>query len=548
MKRIHFVILIIITLFALVLRFYQLGTIPFGFHIDEAIIADNANFILHTGRDTNNAFLPLQTEVFGDYNPTGYAYLAILPIKIFGLNEFATRFPGALLNSLAVLACFFLIYALFENISLSLLTAFLFSVSPWSIVLSRSSEETVASFFFVVLGFAFLFYSIRKEQIRYLVIATLLLIMSYFMYFTPRIFVPIFFFTFFLPVGYWWRRRNKLFSKLFFCSFIILGLISFFLLIGIPGGTNRFNQVSIFGYPGINLVKAERIREDGFMHTPVVLTRLYNNKFTAYSYTFFTNYLQYFSSDFLFMKGGLPLWFSVPEMGLVYLIELPFILFGVYKLFRERKKWSFTLFAWILLVPAISAVTIDDVPNVRRAMLMIPIIELFAAYGVFSFFKALSQNIRTIFIVTISVLFLFNIFYFLDAYFVHAPIHQNWYRNDGFEKLIKTIGTDYNSSNRIIVTKNNGSMYGEILFYMHYDPAIYLREGATKDTEYTGFGKFFFVPQACPSITKDDRFPQGKNIIYINRGDCPVDKSLYVKKENIILRKDGTKAFRMIYE
>src|SRR6266403_4409631 len=104
MKKKHLLLLLIIFFVGVFFRFTHLATIPVGFHLDEAIIGDNANFILHTGRDTDNAFLPLQTEVFGDYNPTGYAYLAIPSIKVLGLTEFATRFPGAFLGSLTVFA------------------------------------------------------------------------------------------------------------------------------------------------------------------------------------------------------------------------------------------------------------------------------------------------------------------------------------------------------------------------------------------------------------------------------------------------------------
>ena len=83
---------------------------------------------------------------------------------------------------------------------------------------------------------------------------------------------------------------------------------------------------------------------------------------------------------------------------------------------------------------------------------------------------------------------------------------------------------------------------------MKYDPALYQREGSSKDREYTGFGKFLFVPQDCPSITKDSRFPIGHNLIYINNGNCPDDKGKLVKKQVIINREDGTKAFKIVYD
>ncbi len=544
MKKKHLLLLLIIFFVGVFFRFTHLATIPVGFHLDEAIIGDNANFILHTGRDTDNAFLPLQTEVFGDYNPTGYAYLAIPSIKVLGLTEFATRFPGAFLGSLTVFATFFLVFALLESAPIALLAAAFFAVSPWDIVLSRSSEETAVALFFVVSGFALLIYSMRKESVAYLIGAFVFLVLSYFMYFTPRVFVPLFFLSLFLPWKYWWKKRHELFTKLFITSFILLGAISVFLVVGLTGGANRFNQVSIFGFPATKLVMDEQIREDGVKHSPLIETRLFHNKPLAYGYTYISNYLQYFTADFLFMKGGLPIWFRVPQLGLFYLIELPFILYAVFLLCKERKKWSYLLFAWLFLAPVAGAITVDDIPNVRRALLMVPIVEALTAYGMVAFFSAVPKKMKKFAIIFIGLVTLFSVGYFSHEYFVHSQINKNWYRNEGFDTMVHDVKQVYNTYDHIIVTKDNGGIYSEVLFYMNYDPAAYLSEGATKDAAYTGFGKFFFVPQACPATNKDDRFPKGK-VLYVEKGTCGNAGGI---KEEYINRQDGSPVFHLVYE
>ena len=545
MKKLNLFLLVAAFFVAAFFRFYHLANLPAGFHVDEAIIGANANFILHTARDTNNSFLPLQTEVFKDYNPTGYAYLAILPIKLMGLNEFATRLPGALLNCMTVFAIFLLVYAILESFSIAILSAVFFALSPWDIVISRSSEERAASLFFVVLGFALLIYSVKKEKIMYLLASFFVLALSYFMYFTPRVFVPLFFAAFFIPWKYWWKKRKTKFVKLFFCAFVILGLTATLLLMGVQGGSNRFKQVSIFGFPETKLVQEEQIREDGVMNTPVLVTRTFHNKIIAYGYTYVSNYLRYFSSDFLFMKGGLPIWFSVPQMGLVYLIELPFILFGMHRFFIEKKKWSFLLFAWLFLAPVAASFTADDSPNVRRSLLLVPAIEAFAAYGMIRFFVMIPKKLRKIFLAFVLLLFIFNIGYFMHAYFVHSTIHRNWYRNQGYNRMINEVKKVYTNYDHIIISKSTGN-YSEVLFYMNYNPAAYLKEGAPKDAEYKGFGKFFFVPADCPFDKKDKRLPKGKNL-YVEDGRCSDTRGTAVKQMYIKLL-DGTPVFLMVYE
>ena len=540
-------VIFVVLVLSFFLRFYDLSNVPLGFHIDEAIIADNANSVLQTGRDTNNNYLPLQTEQFGDYNPMGYAYLAVLPINFLGMTIFAARSVGAFLGALAAVATFFLAFAIFEKKKISFLASLLVAVSPWGVVMSRSTEETASALVFVIAGFALLIFSIKKEKILPLLLSVVVLFISYFMYFNPRLFVPLLFLALFLPIKYWYQARKKLFTKVFIGCFLFIAL-SALLLVKSGGGSDRFNQVSIFGFPETKLVMEEQIREDGVSDTAIPITRIFHNKPFDYSLTFLRNYFQYFSADYLFIKGGLPEWFTVPKMGLVYLIELPFIIYGFYLLFKQKKNWAFVIIAWLLLAPAAASLTVDDIPNVRRSFMMVPVIEIIAAIGIIGFFTFIPRSLKKISIGIFIVLFAFNFFYFLHQYFVHAPIHKNWWRNEGFGEMIQIVKGDYENYDKIIVTKAWGGIYPLVLFYMNYDPNKYLTEGPTKDADFTGFGKFFFVPTDCPSINKDPRFPKADKIIYVDSGNCPDYKGLENIKHTYVTRKDQTKVFRIVYD
>jgi hypothetical protein len=367
------------------------------------------------------------------------------------------------------------------------------------------------------------------------------------MYFTPRIFIPILFLTFFIPIKYWYEKRKVLFTKIFVGCFIFIGVTAVLLVVGINGGQNRFNEVSIFSSPGTHLIMEEQIREDGVQHAPLITTRIFHNKVLAYGLTYADNYLSYFSGDFLFLKGGLPIWFNVPEMGLIYLIELPFIIIGLYKVFREKRKWGFILFLWLLLSPVVAAFTIDDSPNIRRTLIMVPIVEIFAAYGILATFAKIKGKLKWLAVSIFVVLFLLNSLYFFHQYFVNSPIHQNWYRYQGFDQVMALIKKDYNNYDKIVVTKSFGGIYPEILFYMQYNPSLYLKEGHTKDANDTGFGKFFFANAACPSEDRDSTFPKDKEIIYIDNGSCRNYAALKYVKHVYILHLDGSRAYRIIY-
>lgn len=541
-------LLVIIFIISLFLRFYHLGIYPVGFHIDEAIQADNAYFLLHSGRDTNNHIWPLDTEVFGDYNPTGYAYLTIGPIAVFGLTEFATRFPGALLGSLTVVGFFFLSFVFFKNTKISLLSSFLLAISPWHIVLSRGSEETLVSLCFIVFGFAFVIMAMEKKKTLWLWVGCLMLFISFFMYFTPRFFVPTFFF---LLLAFFYKPRfgksyNSYSASAIGC-FLVLAAISFFLIFLQHGGASRFNQISIFGYPETNLVLQESIREDGVVHVPILITRFFQNKIVYYSRTFLSNYLTYFSGNFLFLSGGLPIWFKIPQTGLVYLIELPFFLIGLVILITSRNKTHKIPILWLLAGPVIAALTVDDTPNIRRAITMFPMIDLIAAYGFINFIHAKERVSKAIKIGTVIcsvAVLIYSFLFFLNGYFIHAGIHQNWYRNDGFKQMIQAVNKSYNQYDAIIITKSMGGIYPLVLFYTRFDPKEYLSLGSPKDKDYLGFGKYFFVPQACPSRDHDKRFIKASHIIYVDNGICTTSNG----SSKTIYRHDGTKAFIVVYK
>src|SRR5260221_9445949 len=109
-----YLVLFFIIVLASVLRFYQLGHNPPSLTWDEAAWGYNAYALNIDGKDEFGRFLPHDyLESFGDFKPPLYAYLDIVPVKLFGLTEFATRFPSAFFGVLTVLMTYFLTKELF---------------------------------------------------------------------------------------------------------------------------------------------------------------------------------------------------------------------------------------------------------------------------------------------------------------------------------------------------------------------------------------------------------------------------------------------------
>src|SRR5579859_7931615 len=107
---------VLIILIAICLRFYQLGINPPSLTWDETAWGYNAYTLGLDGRDEFGRLLPHDyLESFGDFKPPMYAYLDILPIKLFGLTPYAVRFPSAFFGVLTVIITYFLVKQIFPK-------------------------------------------------------------------------------------------------------------------------------------------------------------------------------------------------------------------------------------------------------------------------------------------------------------------------------------------------------------------------------------------------------------------------------------------------
>src|SRR3989344_2150759 len=111
----HNSVLLIIVILATILRFYQLGQNPPSLDWDETAHGYNAYSILKTGRDEYAYKLPLYFRSFDDYKPPIYTYLVVPSVAVFGLNDFAVRFPSALLGVLAIIFTYLMVFELFKR-------------------------------------------------------------------------------------------------------------------------------------------------------------------------------------------------------------------------------------------------------------------------------------------------------------------------------------------------------------------------------------------------------------------------------------------------
>src|SRR3989338_1573970 len=199
-----YIFLGLITIFAAILRLYQLGVTPNALEWDEVALGYDAFSILKTCRDQFNQFFPLTFRSLDDYKPPIYEYLAVPSVALFGLNPFAVRLPSALSGILMVFTVFFLARIIFKHTAYlenhrqkaSLLASFLLAVSPWHIQFSRAAFEVNVAAAVTVLAV----YSFLKglTENRYFILSALFFGITLFSYHSARVVSPLLFLSLFI--------------------------------------------------------------------------------------------------------------------------------------------------------------------------------------------------------------------------------------------------------------------------------------------------------------------------------------------------------------
>lgn len=516
----QFFFLGIIILVGFGLRTYRLSEIPVGFHIDEAQVGYNAYSLLKTGKDELGNFLPIHLPIWGYERPMSIFYLTIPGILFFGLNETGTRLPTVVLGTLTIILVYYFAGILFNNKKLALLSSFLFALSPWHIILSRATSEAVVSLFFYLAGtiLFFKYHETDKNKFILALIGYLFYIVSFFSYHSTRLAIPVILLFFFIFSFKENKQKSKIFL-LFLLFYLIFPLALFY-----KTSIGRFNQTSVFHEPGTQLILEEQIREDGSNY-PYLLTRFVHNKLVNYSLRLTQNISSYFSYDFLLFKGGAPVRYIVPNMGLIYFLEFPFLLWGVILFFRKSFlevsiKNKIFIALWIFLGVFSSSLTNEETPNIQRALFTLPMLQLIIAFGFLDLFlKINSKLLKNIGIFIIFVFFIFNVYYFFHQYNVHTFSHRPWNRQYEMKELVYFLNSVKDHYKKVVLTFNSTEPYIFFLFFNKTDPKTVQKIIAEKGLDYfwNNIEGIEISRKDCPGITKKEKDP---NTLVVYKIQC----------------------------
>jgi len=467
-SKLTLILLSIILLLAGFLRFYHLNTNPPSPYWEEAALGYDAYSILKTGKDFHGNLLPLVAfESFGDYKPSLYFYATVPSVAVFGLNTFAVRFPSAFFGTLTVLLIFLLTKVLFKSSSVNLTAAFLLAISPWHLQFSRVGFEANLGLFFVCLG-AWL---ILKNKHYFGAVAFALSMYTYHAY---RVFVPLFLIVFFLI-----NRQKKAFLTGILVALLALPI---FLNLNSPIIKQRFAETSAFTSLEPIIKSNQLIAEDG----GGTIAKFIHHRYWQYSQIFLKNYFDHFNFNYLFMSGDSNPRHSTQAVGYLYLIQLPFLIYGLLLSLKKPTFSSKVLLLWLLLAPVPAALTLASPHGLRSLSLLIPL-TIFTAYGI-SQFKRFVLYLALIIVLIESSRYLY-------IYHQRYPSQYASFWQSGYQEMIQTVSDKQDNYDQVYITRQLGRPSIYYWFYTQTDPHLVqaLNNSVPKDQgEYLEFGKIKF--------------------------------------------------------
>lgn len=536
-KNVSLLILLGIVFVAALLRLWQIGSVPPSPDWDEAALGYNAYSILNTGRDEYGHFLPVILRSFDDYKPSLYAYFIIPFIKLLGLNIISVRLPSALLGIVAVIASYFLVKELLRNKyseSIALLSSFLLAISPWHIHFSRIAFEAQTGLAFNILSYLFFLKGLKRYV--YLPIFALFASLSIYIYQSEKVYLPILFLLFFII----YRKEIFKIPKKWIATTVITGAIfafpMFFLLLTDKNSLLRAKGVSVFSdqtqFLKRNVQKIQQDRQNNDLIGLVV-----DNRRIEFAKAIASGYIAHFDLNWLFITGDIER-HHAPNMGLLYLIELPFLLFGIYSLLFGNfdKKAKLIIFSILLIAPIPASIT-SGVPHAVRTINFLPTLQIFVAIGLFySFLDFYKKRISIIVFPLFGLAVLISFTYYLNQYFVQQNYYfsENW--QYGYKEAVDFVRLNGNRYKKVVVSNDRplDQSYIFFLFYLQYDPKKYQNEGGTISggfkEPHRGFENITFRQIDWNSEDKNGK------VLYVGRAD-DFPRDINVLKEIYYLNK-----------
>ncbi|PKL69640.1 MAG: glycosyl transferase [Methanomicrobiales archaeon HGW-Methanomicrobiales-1] len=250
--------LIILTIFGLLLRFYNLGLNSLW--LDEA---STNTFAIMSIPDIWKA------TAGGEFNPPLFYWLEHLML-VFGNNEFTLRFIPALLGVLTIPLIYFAGKEFMDR-NVGIIAAAAFAFSPFLIYYSQEARAYSMMLFFVAFALVFYFKALKTNDLKNWALFGILSALAFWSHFYAFVIIAsLILYALFLQVENF--RKNLQNIKMIALSIVVFVVLCFpLILLAIQLFATRTSSAPAFGIQGLGII-SETFRElSGFSDIPMFL-------------------------------------------------------------------------------------------------------------------------------------------------------------------------------------------------------------------------------------------------------------------------------------
>ncbi len=510
-RWLHAAALVAITLLGLVLRFWELDTLPPSPDPDELSIGYNAWSILVSGRDEFGVAYPAAFRAFGEFKRPVAIYAAVPSIAAFGPTVWAIRLPGALAGTLTIPVLDAAGRALFGNRATGLIAAACLAVSPWHLQFSRGAREAAFITLAVTLLALCLAKSFRTAQrgsgrtpLAWFTGAALATLLAIYSYPGGIVFVP-------LMVAGWawaWRAHLRTVARPAAIALAIVAVGAIPLARQFLDGRigARFAQASILNDPALYEAASRRIARDVEAGVPWVL----DHPLALAARTAIDAYISHFNPSFLFTRGDDQPRHHGTDTGQLYLWDALPILAGIATILHRRHSAAHAAVGLWLVVGPVPASLATEAPHAVRTIVMLPAWYLVGAIGATALWRRLAraarqassagapaiQRLGPALAVAYVVALVPTVAYYVEATRRYYPVEYASYWLDGVLEAFTDAQAriDAGEFRRVVIPPHVEATYLYALWATRYDPARFLSFGGTGQRGTAGRGALRFDP------------------------------------------------------
>ena len=315
-------------------------------------------------------------------------------------------------------------------------------------------------------------------------VSALILGLGFYAYHSQRVFIPLLILLAFIVFFKKFLSKWKYVLVSIFIGIIIVGPL-LPVVFGKDGLTRLKGTSSLSDQTGLLAKSVSKLEDD--LQNGNLMGLIWENRRIVYIKTIAEGYLSHFSLKWLFLSGDNDR-HHAPDTGLLYLWELPFLLWGMVVVIKRGGVIRNLLFGWLLLAP-IAASPTSETPHAIRTLVTLPLLQVFTAFGLYSAYmygketiKHVTKQMRlVVFVIIVSsfVAAICNIGYYFHMYYSHMNIEYSQFWQYGYKQAVEYTEAHKSKYKKIVVSTKLEQPHMFYLFFMKYDPRLYLAGGGT---------------------------------------------------------------------